>query len=175
MERDAEFWKALDLLQNLKPKRRVSAHKSLNSLRVTRFKVLHRPNTSVDEFAYSNNTYALDLLHLQWTVIPRSGAEASLQHQRAVNAHRVAKIYLAVYDASYQAADVLKDDLRFHLVLCPMLSHFTVKRYVCGTKNRLDYQGHLVRWKIEVDWYGEPDRGGLVEYLIEGLLARPKA
>jgi hypothetical protein len=96
-------------------------------MRITRLKILHTSNASVGKLAYSNNTYAIDLFHLQGAIIPDSRSETPLQHQCAMDAYRVTKTYLAVDDASNQAVDVSEHDLGFHGILRSVLCHFTIE------------------------------------------------
>jgi hypothetical protein len=70
-----------------------------------------------------------------------------------MDAHSVTQVDLTIDDASDQAIDVLEYDRHLCGVLVSMLGHLTVPGQICGAKNGLDYQGDLMRRKIEVDGY----------------------
>ena len=66
MKRHPKFRKRLQILENLKTKRRISAYQRFDALSVRSLEVFYASYLSIDKLASCNDSDALYLLHLQW-------------------------------------------------------------------------------------------------------------
>jgi hypothetical protein len=162
VKRYTKFRKSLHHLQDFDTKGWIPADQCFDTMRIASLEILHGTNPGICKLAHIHNSYSLDLFHLQRAIIPDSRSKAPLEHQGAVNTHRITETDLTIDDASNQGTDVLEHDLCFHGILRPMFCHLTLEGYVGGPKNGLNNQRDLVRRQIQIDRYTEANGGRLI-------------
>ena len=92
----------------------------------------------ISQFPDSHVADLVNLFHLQWRIIPGSGAKASGKLQSISNRDRILQMDLAINNATDETIEMLEDDGLILLKLNFMFGKLFIVREIHTTKLSLD-------------------------------------